>query len=1208
MAWSSRMYQLYAAVGLCAVLVFLAAQECDGRVPKFAIGKDFHTYYAQYSVDSPSEPHDIYRAYIKENSRELLVEPRIYVLAPSATDSQTDADDVCEYKIVPPVRVAAADALSNTTSRPGNSEEDDEITSRSTVSSRSSTSSQPSDEDYNDEDDDEEEEDEPEPLPFIIRPSKENKHEAIIETSKALNCEHKMDYVFDIVAVSCAGDVSESARVEVKVEDVNEFEPKFSRNAYEATMEEGRLVDNILQVEAFDADCSEEFSRIAKYEISDPINSPFTIDNTGVIRNLRPLNYTQERKFFLSIIAYDAAGKKSVYPATVNINVIPVCTPHWKVNPQRVDYAPDTAMLKLYPNAQLDLCETSIMPGSCSKIEKITAHVTLKNDHIGKGCDREDQLPLQVQRKRCASRIQPHSNLIELLPNPITAQADSNLKMDRNNSLPGSNVLYFDGTSTAIVVPSQKLNPDHFNRSFTITTWLKRDAPVNRTTYDHKFAKEHVLCISDDRERSRHHVAVYIRNCRLALLLRREPRAGDQPTVFRPAEWRWNLDNYLCTGEWHHYAISVKYPDVKLFIDGKEFDDDSATEIIDDWALHPIKGLQTTTVVGACWQGSQSRMDQYLHGYLDGLSLLVNETEEESVLQCMNKCAERLTLPPSTVSSSERAVFSMLDGDENELMVEGYDTKAFQDLINQIGYENDRMYPAAGVRFVDLRTTFTCAPAPNDGNTTISLMKDLPDVRLTLKVTEAVPPTVTLSGPSTLTIDGMDNPQPDVFRMGVKILDSLTISVMRASSPVLMAQEQKTSLTQTDYEAMVRKFERDVVLLDSCTIRLKNERAVEGVTLNVSEGAVRSAGMVVQLSQRSTGEMEWVIKGSGVNNEVPEFLNVLRDIRLKLDEGKISKYNDLRVKVAVFCTEMFSKFPSVEYILEVDLKNFEHLEKLLMHPVQIPTVVHRSLPKAQLQAHNEHVQLKEPVMLKKHEFEALYGPHSVFSVPQFHTGSDVGHMSSTGAAITVVVVICVSFFIFIVFIGVLKLRSIHLRSRNTSEPDLQAMHNRKKKSKVSLKNLRKLRKSLSSKSRQCENHDFDDEDDMEDDLERGTASKQKPDMKWDDEGMSITVNPLEVMQAGSEGEYEDDVDNEEDYHVHDDDLTDEEKEHEDCHHGHVLEDEDSANECEECSKPNRCDMIVPQSPTIRRSQSCTEAFAKSKDSRIKTDLEWDDNI
>lgn len=101
------------------------------------------------------------------------------------------------------------------------------------------------------------------------------------------------------------------------------------------------------------------------------------------------------------------------------------------------------------------------------------------------------------------------------------------------------------------------------------------------------------------------------------------------------------------------------------------------------------------------------------------------------------------------------------------------------------------------------------------------------------------------------------------------------------------------------------------------------------------------------------------------------------------------------------------------------------------------------------------------------------------------------------------------------------------------------------------------------------------------------------------------------MQVGtSDCEYDDPDNDEEDYHheYDDGDMTDEEKEN--CQHGHIVEDdEDSAAECDECSKPNRDEVVPSQSPTIRRSQSCTEAFAKSKDSRMtRSELEWDDQI
>lgn len=41
-------------------------------------------------------------------------------------------------------------------------------------------------------------------------------------------------------------------------------------------------------------------------------------------------------------------------------------------------------------------------------------------------------------------------------------------------------------------------------------------------------------------EMNRHHYALFVRNCRLILLLRRDFSEGDL-NIFRPAEWRWKL-------------------------------------------------------------------------------------------------------------------------------------------------------------------------------------------------------------------------------------------------------------------------------------------------------------------------------------------------------------------------------------------------------------------------------------------------------------------------------------------------------------------------------------------------------------------------------------------------------------------------------------------------------------------------------------------
>lgn len=68
--------------------------------------------------------------------------------------------------------------------------------------------------------------------------------------------------------------------VHITVTDVNEFPPVFSQSAYVKTVDEGRLYDEIVRVEATDRDCTPRYGDVCKYEILDS-NTPFTIDNEG---------------------------------------------------------------------------------------------------------------------------------------------------------------------------------------------------------------------------------------------------------------------------------------------------------------------------------------------------------------------------------------------------------------------------------------------------------------------------------------------------------------------------------------------------------------------------------------------------------------------------------------------------------------------------------------------------------------------------------------------------------------------------------------------------------------------------------------------------------------------------------------------------------------------------------------------------------------
>lgn len=97
------------------------------------------------------------------------------------------------------------------------------------------------------------------------------------------------------------------------------------------TVNEGKLIDPIIQVEAYDHDCSAKYSDICKYELigDDKVEKPFVIDANGNIKNTRALSWKESHNHILQVIAYDC-GMKPSKPALVNIKVNKVCQLGWK--------------------------------------------------------------------------------------------------------------------------------------------------------------------------------------------------------------------------------------------------------------------------------------------------------------------------------------------------------------------------------------------------------------------------------------------------------------------------------------------------------------------------------------------------------------------------------------------------------------------------------------------------------------------------------------------------------------------------------------------------------------------------------------------------------------------------------------------------------------------------------------------------------------
>ncbi|KAH0814861.1 hypothetical protein GEV33_007930 [Tenebrio molitor] len=376
-----------------------------------------------------------------------------------------------------------------------------------------------------------------------------------------------------------------TATVHITVSDVNEYAPTFSEPSYVRQVDEGRIYSEIVRVEATDRDCTPKFGDVCKYEILTS-DQPFVIDMEGIIRNTEPLDYERSHNHILSVVAYDCggykvllrcmraesligsygyhmfavtwlssvttiqtvacAGMRQSLPVMVTIKVNRVCRLGWRGLPERVDYAPTTGKQELFPSASLELCDVP-----CN-VRELRTRVDLATRHIGKGCDR-DTYSVQSQRKLCGAS----PSAIDLLPSPgVGAEWTKPLISDEGHE--SDQMFEFDGASTAVSIPNSVL--DHnLPSTFTIATWMRHGQHQGQD----KRLKEHILCSADDHKMNRHHYALFVRNCRLILLLRRDFSEGDL-NIFRPAEWRWKIPQ-VCDDQWHHYAVNVRFPDIELF-------------------------------------------------------------------------------------------------------------------------------------------------------------------------------------------------------------------------------------------------------------------------------------------------------------------------------------------------------------------------------------------------------------------------------------------------------------------------------------------------------------------------------------------------------------------------------------------------------------------------------------------------------------------
>ncbi|XP_013384807.1 calsyntenin-1 isoform X1 [Lingula anatina] len=851
--------------------------------------------------------------------------------------------------------------------------------------------------------------------PFYIELLNRETGEARIKLKQGekLDYEDKKRYRFQIRAYDCGKlkIISKTAEVVVLVEDVDEFAPEWDALQYSEEVQEGIMYEKVLQVKATDKDASEVYKNVCGYLIVTP-DVPFDINRDGVIFNTAKLNASIVSNYMLKVKAVDC-GEKMSESVLVNIKVKPTCKVGWTGISDRIEYMPNSGRKMLFEKAEFSTCDIPC------KEERLSVKVKLQTDHIGKGCDR-DTYSVKSQRKLCGA----NTNAVDLLPPASMGESwTKNLPTDDGNE--GDQINAFDGATNAAEVPSGKFNHT-LSEHFTIMTWMKHQRNPLESGI-----KEHILCNSDgeidytspSEDMNRHHYALYLHNCKLVLLLRKE--AGNDLNKFSPAEWRWNLPE-VCDGNWHHYAISIDFPQVRLYVDGNMFvATHENSEVIEDWPLHPTHIHFTRLVIGACYQAGKHKLGQFFKGYLAHLSILRGETEKDNVIKCMNNCQEKLEFHAMDQVNTGMSI--SFNSEMSEITVTGHDSEEVDTVVRQIGYVNARAFPTVGRRNLEITSSVSCS----------SYKKiNIPSVQTYIMVVETESPTITISGTGHLI-----RPMTDLAE-GVAIFQGLSI-VSKAEDgedenevhehPKLMEQDTKPT------GAMVN--------LDMCTITANPPLDVSTESLTLPANQIQHLQLEHKMDANSV-----VISGADL---ISNYQAILHGVKYA------NSGSSMRPRAFVVqCSEMNGRFVSNKFKVQIE---GSHKQQAVVHENQAHAMSDK------VYAHHNSIQDS-----KGRDMNLEERTNTVASVS--------GHAN---AGIVVIIVICVGFLMFMIVLGVIRIR---------------AQHNQHNVVKV----------------------------------------EENPEMEWDNSALSITVNPMEsegldfeddhVMVHGNQGEDSDSDDDISSYH------------------------------------------------------------------------------
>uniref|UniRef100_A0A8C1P271 Calsyntenin-1 n=1 Tax=Cyprinus carpio TaxID=7962 RepID=A0A8C1P271_CYPCA len=519
--------------------------------------------------------------------------------------------------------------------------------------------------------------------------------------------------------------------------------------------------------------------------------------------------------------------------------------------------------------------------------------------------------------------------------------------------------------------------------------------------------KETILCNSDKTEMNRHHYSLYVHNCRLVLLLRQEPTESEN---YKPAEFHWKLDQ-VCDKEWHHYVLNIEFPAVTLFVDGATFEPFLVTE---DYPLHASK-IETQLTIGACWQGTLANELLILFTYNDA-------TSGGSALMTQYFRGNLAGLMIRSGKLENKKVIDCL-----YTCKEGLDVQLPEEVASAVKVEFNPNQSSLTLEGDDIESFekvmqhisyLNSRQFPTPGirhlrvTTTVKCFNEetcisVPDSEGYVMVLQPEEPKISLSG-------------IDHFARGAAEFESTEgvtlFPELRIVSTITREVEGKWIMKEKGKTVVSEEIMHN---LDTCEV------TVVGDELNGDHESLE-----VDLAQIQQRALEMSSSNVGVNT-MANYEQVLHLIRYR--NWHTEALFDRKFKLV--CSELNGRYISNEFKVEVNVIHtanpMDHANNAMVQPQFINQVQHASVD---LSGHN------------------LANMHQSSVVP---------------SAATIVIVVCVSFLVFMIILGVFRIRAAHQGT---------------------------LR-----------------------DQENGKENE----MDWDDSALTITVNPMEVRskrnRAGSLG-------------------------------------------------------------------------------------------